>query len=244
MVGHVRRNRASRHAVEFRGLGRLYQTHAALRPDLLQAVGAVAAGSGEHDGDGPFAPVGGQRAKQHIDRMAMAPGFRRLGHVKPAVAEFSARYRERSHRHGWTQLASHPRPAPPASLCGWPECAPSRFRAADRDAARPRMRNHCRRASHRRNGRAPRCRRPTRRCRRSRRVASPSRRHGLARQALLPPGFHGLAPPWLETLSRIGLLPLRFASPETQPELLYSPRGWGNNTLASPMVLLSVRDMR
>jgi hypothetical protein len=57
-------------------------------PDLLQAVGAVAAGSGEHDGDGPFAPVGGQRTKQHIDRMAMAPRFRRLGHVQPAVPNF------------------------------------------------------------------------------------------------------------------------------------------------------------
>jgi hypothetical protein len=86
VIGHIRSDRASRHAVEFRGLRRLHQAHAALCPDLLQSIGAVASGSGEHDGNRPFVLIRGKRLEQHIDRMAVTAGVRRFGHLQPAVA--------------------------------------------------------------------------------------------------------------------------------------------------------------
>ncbi|WP_290892109.1 hypothetical protein [Hoeflea sp.] len=87
VIGHVRRNRAPRHAVEFRGLGRLYQRHAAHRPDIPQPLGSVPPRSGEHDGDCALALVRGERREQHIDGVAMAVGLRRPGHLQSAVAD-------------------------------------------------------------------------------------------------------------------------------------------------------------
>ncbi len=50
-------NRAARHAVELGGIGILRHDHAAFSLDVPQAQGAVAAGAGEYDADGPLALV-------------------------------------------------------------------------------------------------------------------------------------------------------------------------------------------
>ena len=85
VIGHARVDRASRHAVEFRGLGGLHQAHAAFGSDLLQSLGAVASGSGEHDRDRPFAMLDGNRAEEHVDRMTLATRYGRLGHAQFAA---------------------------------------------------------------------------------------------------------------------------------------------------------------
>jgi hypothetical protein len=65
---------AARHAVVFGGGGVLGHDHAALALDGPHAQGAVAAGAGEHDADGPLALVLGQGAEEEVDGQALAAG--------------------------------------------------------------------------------------------------------------------------------------------------------------------------
>ena len=63
---------AARHAVVLGGFRVLRHRHAALALDRAQPQGAVAAGAREHDADGPFVLVLGQRAEEEVDRQALA----------------------------------------------------------------------------------------------------------------------------------------------------------------------------
>ena len=68
-----------RHAGEARRFGILDDDDAALGLDEAQAERAVGAGPRQDDGEGPLALVGGQRAKERVDRMAVPTRRRRLG---------------------------------------------------------------------------------------------------------------------------------------------------------------------
>ena len=60
VVGHASGNRATRHAVEFCGLGILHQDQPARRAHLFQPVGPIAARSRQHNCDDPFALISGK----------------------------------------------------------------------------------------------------------------------------------------------------------------------------------------
>ena len=76
---------AARHAVVLGGFGVLRHDHAALALDRPHAQGAVAAGAGEHDADGPLVLVLGQGAEEEVDRQALAARRGRFQQLQRAV---------------------------------------------------------------------------------------------------------------------------------------------------------------
>ena len=80
-------NRALGHAVVFARVGRLHHCHAALALDGTQSHGAVAAGAREHDANGAFVLVLCQRAKEKVNRQALAARRRGLQQLQRAIQE-------------------------------------------------------------------------------------------------------------------------------------------------------------
>ena len=78
---------AARHAFELGGFRVLRHHHAALALDRAHALRAVAAGAGQHDADGTLALVLCERAKEKVDRQALAARGGRFQQLQRAVQE-------------------------------------------------------------------------------------------------------------------------------------------------------------